>query len=412
MPGPPAPLTPEGPLQVPARTVVVLGLLSMFGPLSLDLYLPALPSLAADLATSTSSAQLSITACLIGLAVGQLVAGPLSDRFGRRRPLVIGLALYLVSSAACAFAPSIEVLLVLRLVQGLAGSAGLVVARAVARDLFSGRDLLVVFARLMLVSGLAPIVAPVLGGQLSRVMSWRGVFGCLAVFGVALLVCGAFGLPESHPAERRTTGGMSATLHGFRRLLRDRRFVAVVVSSGLASASMFAYIAGSTFVLQRIYGLSATGFSLAFGANAFGILATSQLGAMLARRGWTAPRVMAIGLCGNLVGAAALCVVVVGHLSLVAILAALFVMVAALGLVFPTATTIAMSDYPDQAGAASSLLGLGQFVLGGVVAPLVGLRGEGSAVPLGVVALSCSLLGALLFFVVALPALRHTDPTP
>lgn len=388
---------------------MALGLLSMFGPLSLDLYLPALPSLATDLAASTSSAQLSITACLIGLAVGQLVAGPMSDRYGRRRPLVIGLAVYLVSSAACAVAPSIEVLLALRLLQGLAGSAGIVIARAVARDLFSGRDLLVVFARLMLVSGIAPVVAPVLGGQLSRVMSWRGIFWCLAGVGVALLACG-LALPESHLPSRRTTGGLAATLHGFGRLLRDRPFVAVVTSSGLATASMFAYIAGATFVLQRIYGLSATGFSLAFGGNAVGLLFFNQLGAMLARRGWPAVRVMAIGLVTNLVGAGALCVVVVAHLSLAAILMALFVMVAALGLVFPTATTLAMSGHPEQSGAASSLLGLGQYVLGGLVAPLVGLRGDHSAVPMGVVALACSLLGAVVFFAVAQPATRLGRP--
>ncbi|MEP6799656.1 MAG: multidrug effflux MFS transporter [Lapillicoccus sp.] len=410
MTSPPPPAPAGGLAPVPVRTVVVLGLLSTFGPLSLDLYLPALPSLATDLATTTSSAQLSITACLIGLATGQLVAGPMSDRYGRRRPLVIGLALYLLSSAACAVAPSIEVLLALRLLQGLAGSAGIVIARAVARDLFSGRVLLVVFARLMLVSGMAPIAAPVLGGQLSRVMSWRGIFWCLAAVGVALLACGLFGLPESHPASRRTTGGLAATLHGFRRLLRDRPFVAVVTSSGLAAASLFAYIAGATFVLQRIYGLSATGFSLVFGSNAVGILLLSQLGAMLARRGWPALRVMAIGIVINLVGALTLCVVVVAHLSLSAILTALFVMVAALGFVFPTATTLAMSDHPDQAGAASSLLGMGQFVLGGVVAPLVGLRGEESAVPLGVVALACSLLGAVLFFAVARPAMRGHRP--
>jgi DHA1 family bicyclomycin/chloramphenicol resistance-like MFS transporter len=187
----------------PRRTIVVLGMLSTFGPISLDLYLPSLPELATDLGTSTSSAQLTITACLLGLAVGQLIAGPLSDQFGRRRPLLIGLVCYLLTSLACAFAPTIELLLVLRLLQGLSGAAGLVIARAIARDLYEGRALLIFFSRLILVSGLAPVVAPLLGGQLARVTDWRGIFVVLAGFGLVLLLAGLVGVPESLPGCRR-----------------------------------------------------------------------------------------------------------------------------------------------------------------------------------------------------------------
>ena len=219
-------------------------MLSTFGPLSLDLYLPALPELAADLGASTSAAQLTLTSCLVGLAAGQVVAGPLSDRFGRRRPLLIGLAAYALASIACAFAGSVAVLIGLRLVQGLAGAAGLVIARAVARDLYEGRALVVFFSRLVLVAGLAPVIAPVLGGQLSRVMSWRGIFGVLAAFGVALLLAGWFGVRETLPLERRVTGGMVEALRGFGILLRDRLFVGAALSAGLAGASLFAYIAG------------------------------------------------------------------------------------------------------------------------------------------------------------------------
>jgi len=286
------------------RNIVVLGLLSTFGPLSLDLYLPALPQLADELRASTSAAQLSITACLIGLAFGQLIAGPLSDRFGRRRPLVIGLTAYLLASLACAVAPSITVLVVLRLAQGLAGAAGLVIARAIARDLYSGQTLLIFFSRLTLISGLAPVLAPVLGGQLSKIMSWRGIFAVLAGFGLLLLATGWFGLRETLPPARRTTGGLPSTLRGFAVLLHDRLFVGTALAAGLASASLFAYISGSTFVLQRIYGLSAQGFSLAFGANSLGIMAASQVGGRLARR-WSALRVLALGLVVNLAGATA-----------------------------------------------------------------------------------------------------------
>jgi DHA1 family bicyclomycin/chloramphenicol resistance-like MFS transporter len=386
---------------------VVLGMLSMFGPISLDLYLPALPALATDLAASTSAAQLSITACLLGLATGQLVAGPLSDQFGRRRPLIVGLVVYLIASAACALAPTIGLLVVLRLVQGLAGAAGIVIARAVARDLYSGRRLVIIFSRLILVNGLAPILAPVIGGQLVRVTSWRGIFVVLAAFGVVLLGAGVFGVPESLPAERRRAGGVRDTLRSFRTLLRDRLFVAVVLAAGFAGASMFAYIAGATFVLQRLFGLSAQQFSFAFGSNALGIMVLGQVGASLARR-WSPHRVLALGLLMNLLGAVGLAVTVLVGLGLPYLLGSLFVMVSALGLVFPTSTALALADHPERAGAASSLLGLGQYLMGAIVAPLVGLAGEDTAVPLGIVAVSCSIAGAAVFFGVALPALRRS----
>jgi DHA1 family bicyclomycin/chloramphenicol resistance-like MFS transporter len=380
-------------------------MLSMFGPISLDLYLPSLPELATDLGTSTSSAQLTITACLLGLAVGQLVAGPLSDQFGRRRPLLIGLVGYLVTSLACAFAPTIELLIVLRLLQGLAGAAGLVIARAVARDLYAGRELLIFFTRLILVSGLAPVVAPLVGGQLARVMDWRGIFGVLAGFGLVLVIAGLVGVPESLPPERRTAGGLRANLAGFGELLRDRLFLGAAFASGLAGAAMFAYIAGATFVLQRIYGMSPQGFSYVFGVNALGIVVMSQLGARLARS-WTEVRVLGLGLSLNLLGALGVLVSVLAGLGLVPLLIALWVMVSPVGLVFPTATTLALADYPHQAGRASSLLGLGQYIAGALVAPLVGLGGEDTAVPLGLVVVAVSLLASVLFWSLVVRTLR------
>ncbi len=398
---------PHGPeVQPSTKMIIVLGLLSTFGPLSLDLYLPALPQLADELNASTSAAQLTITACLVGLAVGQLVAGPLSDRFGRRWPLVIGLVCYLTASLACALAPSITVLVVLRLVQGLAGAAGLVIARAVARDLYEGRALVVIFSRLVLISGLAPVIAPVLGGQLSRIMSWRGVFGVLAGVGVILLLAGTFGLRETLPAQRRTVGGLPATLRGFAILLRDRIFLGAALSAGLASASMFAYIAGATFVLQRIYGMSAQTFSLTFGVNSLGIMAMSQVTVWLSRR-WSSTQVLALGLAINLVGATGLAVSVLTQLALPFLVGSLFVMVSALGLVFPTATTLAMLDHPNQAGAASSLLGLSQYLFGAFAAPLVGIAGELSAVPLGVVAVTASALATGVFVTLVYPEVRR-----
>jgi MFS transporter, DHA1 family, multidrug resistance protein len=382
-------------------------MLSTFGPLSLDLYLPALPELAAELAASTSAAQLTLTACLVGLAAGQVVAGPLSDRFGRRRPLLIGLAAYALASIACAFAWSVTVLVVLRLVQGLAGAAGLVIARAVARDLYEGRALAVFFSRLVLVAGLAPIIAPVLGGQLSRVMSWRGIFGVLAGIGVALLLVGLVGLRETLPAQRRVAGGMVGVLRGFGVLLHDRLFVGAALSAGLAGASMFAYIAGSTFVLQRIYGLSPQGFSFAFGVNSVGIMAAAQLSGLLVHR-WSALRILAAGLVMNLLGAAALATTVLLGLGLPFLLGSLFVMVSAIGLVLPNSTALALAHYPDRAGTASALLGLLQYAVGGLAAPLVGLAGEDTAVPLGLVAATASLTACAVFGVLVVPVVQRS----
>jgi MFS transporter, DHA1 family, multidrug resistance protein len=398
------------PARPPVRTVVVLGLLSTFGPLSLDLYLPALPQLADDLGASASLAQLSITACLVGLAVGQLVAGPLSDRLGRRRPLIVGLVAFLLASVACALAPTAAILVLLRLVQGLAGAAGIVISRAIARDLYSGRALMIFFSRLLLVAGLAPVIAPILGGQLTRVMTWRGIFGVLAGFGAVLLLAGLFGLKETLPPERRIVGSFRRTLQGYNTLLHDRFFVGCALSSGLAGASMFAYIAGSTFVLQRIYGMSPQGFSLVFGCISLGLVTAAQGGARLALV-WPLSRVLGFGLTINLLGATALLITVISGLRLAALIGALVIMVCAVGLIFPTANALAMADYPDLAGTASSLQGLSQFVFGAVAAPLVGIAGEQTALPLGIVATSVSLCAMTSFVSLVLPVARTRVPT-
>ena len=398
------------PARPPVRTVVVLGLLSTFGPLSLDLYLPALPQLADDLGASASLAQLSITACLVGLAVGQLVAGPLSDRLGRRRPLIVGLVAFLLASVACALAPTAAVLVLLRLVQGLAGAAGIVISRAIARDLYSGRALMIFFSRLLLVAGLAPVIAPILGGQLTRIMTWRGIFGVLAGFGAVLLLAGLFGLKETLPPERRIVGSFRRTLQGYNTLLHDRFFVGCALSSGLAGASMFAYIAGSTFVLQRIYGMSPQGFSLVFGCISLGLVTAAQGGARLALV-WPLPRVLGFGLTINLFGATALLITVISGLSLAALIGALVIMVCAVGLIFPTANALAMADYPNLAGTASSLQGLSQFVFGAIAAPLVGIAGEQTALPLGIVATSVSLCAMTSFVSLVLPVARSRVPS-
>lgn len=373
--------------------MLVLGALTASAPLSLDTYLPALPALTADLGATTSQAQLSLTSCLVGLAVGQLVAGPLSDVLGRRRPLIVGATGFAAVSLACALAPNTVVLVVLRLAQGLLGAVGIVLARAVVRDTASGPAAARGFATLMLVSGVAPIVAPVLGGQLLRVTSWRGVFVALAGFGALVLVAVLLLVPESLPAGRRRPGGWAETTASFRVLLTDRRVLACVAAAGLAFSAMFAYISGSTYVLQGVYGLSPQGFSGVFAINSVGIVTSAQVaGRSIGAGRLRAPRVLATGLVVATTGSVLLVGVALAGVGLVGVVAGLFVTVCGVGLALPSATTLAMADHPDHAGAASALLGTAQFLVGAVAAPLVGVLGTGSALPMaGVMAVGTAL---------------------
>ncbi|MQY09547.1 multidrug effflux MFS transporter [Actinomadura macrotermitis] len=376
--------------------IVVLGALSALAPLSIDMYLPALPELTGDLSTGAVQAQLTLTACVAGLALGQVVAGPMSDAWGRRRPLLVGMAAYTAASLVCALAPTVETLIALRLVQGAAGAAGIVIARAVVRDLYDGTAAAKFFSLLMLVNGLAPILAPVFGGQLLRVMPWPGVFGVLGGIGVALLLAALFGLPETLPPGRRATGGLRETLRTFRALLADRVFAGYAAAIGLAFAAMFVYISGSPFVLQDLYHLSPQMFSLVFAVNSVGIIAAGQAGGWLAGR-VPLRRLLDAGLLVVAAGGVALLVSVLAGAGLAGVLPALFLVVAGQGLVLPNATALALSDRPaHMAGSASALLGLAQFALGGAAAPLAGIGGTGTAVPMAVTIAALAVAAALL----------------
>ncbi len=386
---------------------MVLGALTAAAPLSLDTYLPALPTLTADLATTPSVTQLSLTSCLLGLALGQLVAGPLSDVLGRRRPMLLGATGFAVASALCAVAPSVEVLVALRLAQGLLGAVGIVVARAVVRDTSDATTAARSFATLMLVSGVAPIAAPVLGGQLLRVTSWRGVFVALAVYGTLAGLAVLLFVRESLPATRRRAGSAAATLASFRVLLGDRRVVACVLAAGLLFAAMFAYISGSTFVLQDLYGLSPQGFSGVFGANSVAIVASVQVAGRLAGSGRVRPeRLLAIGLVTAMTGTGVLLASALLDVGLAGILSGLVVTVIGVGLVLPSATTLTLADHPEHAGSASALLGTAQFLIGAGVAPLVGLAGSRSAVPMASAMAASVVLGAVVFTVLWRTAAR------
>jgi len=353
---------------------LLLGGLASVGPLSMDMYLPGLPQLSDDLGASTSAAQLTLTACLAGLALGQLLAGPLSDRLGRRRPVLVGSTLFTAASLACAFAPGVEGLITLRFVQGLGGAAGIVVGRAVVRDLYEGDAAARLFSSLMLVGGIAPIAAPVIGGALLAVTDWRGVFTVLSVIAAVLLLAAARSLPESlaQPTGRR--GGTA-------RVLRDRRFVGYALCTGLMMGAMFAYIAGSPFVLQDIYGLSPQAYSLVFAMNGLGIVVASSFSRRLIGRA-TPLQLLNAGVALGAAGALLLLAAVLIEAPIGVVLVALTLVVSSIGLVNPNATALALADHPADAAAASALLGTAQFLLGAAAAPLVGLAGSGTALPM------------------------------
>lgn len=387
------------------RLLLILGSLSAFGPLSIDMYLPGLPALLADFNTGVSQVQLTLSACLLGLAVGQLVAGPLSDTFGRRAPLLIGLVGYAVASLLCALAPNVTVLIGLRFVQGFAGAAGIVIGRAIVRDMHSGQAAAKYFSLLMLVNGSAPILAPIIGGQVLRHTSWHGVFVVLAGIGCLLFLAALFGIRETLPPARRQRGGVLGTLRTFRRLGTDRSFIGYAAALGLAIAAMFAYIAGSPFVLQEIYGVSPQQFSLLFGMNALGIVIAGQINARLIGR-VPLKRLLGGGIVVSTSGGVLL-LLAVGALGggLPLVLAALFLVVASLGFILPNATALALSAHPDTAGSASALIGLLQYTIGAIAAPLVGIAGEETALPMAIImaALGVSALLVYLGFVRTLP---------
>lgn len=376
--------------------IFIIGLLSAFGPLSIDMYLPGLPSIARDLGGENWQVQLTLTACLLGLAGGQIVAGPLSDALGRRRPLLIGLFSYAMASLLCGLAPSVLLLILLRFIQGVAGAAGIVIARAIVRDHYSGSEAAKFFAFTMAISGLAPILAPIVGGQLLNFTSWRGVFLVLMAIGAALLALAFLGLGESLPPERRQTGGISTTLSNFKLLLTNRHFVGYAISAGLAFAAMMAYIAGSPFILEDIYGVSPQLFSLVFAINAMGIIAASQVSGRLVGK-ISSRTLLALGLAGSVTGGLLLLLVTIANVGLIGILPAFFLVVASVGFIGPNATALAMATQPGVAGSASGLLGVLQFSIGAAITPLVGIGGNSTVLPLAIIMASLGVSAGLVF---------------
>ncbi|MBT9671300.1 Bcr/CflA family efflux MFS transporter [Secundilactobacillus kimchicus] len=377
------------------RFILILGTLSATGPLAIDLYLPALPQMMRQFNTSASMMQLSITACLIGLAIGQLIVGPLSDRYGRRRPLFLGFFVFALASLAISLTHSISLLIIFRFLQGIAGASGQVLSRAVARDLFSGTALTQFYAILNAVNGIFPILAPIVGGVLIRFVPWQGIFVLLGTIG--LILCGLIiiGIPETLAIAQRQTGPLFDIYKSFGQLLKTPQFTGYIIVTGVVYGSLFSYIAASTFVYQNLFGLSAQAFSLIYALNGLGIVIGSALPGRLNQI--SAKRQVQVSLSISVLVGGLLLVGANVHFPLVAVAGLIFVLVMMIGLLLTLTTSIIMNLTTQNAGGASALIGLSQNAFGGLASPIVGLFGSASYAPMATMVLLFS--GAALALV-------------
>ncbi|MEV4282904.1 multidrug effflux MFS transporter [Actinoplanes xinjiangensis] len=394
------------------RIVLVLGLLTALGPLTIDMYLPSLPAITTDLQTSAAAVQLTLTGTLVGLAFGQLLVGPLSDAFGRRWPLLAGIAVHILASVFCVIAPNVAVLGALRVLQGLGAAAAAVVAMAMVRDLFTDNAAARLFSRLMLVVGVAPILAPTVGGLVLNWTSWRGVFVVLTVVAVTISAVSALVLPETLPPAARRSGGVRGTVRDYGRLLTDRVYVGLILVAGLAMAALFAYVSGSSYVFQDGYGMSEQQFALVFAGGAVGLIGATQFNVRLLRR-WSPQQIMSAALVAGLVfGLAFLILAITGVGGLIGVLIPLWLVLAMVGLAMPNAPALALSRHGEAAGTAAALLGAVQFGVGALAAPLVGVLGVGE-VAMAVVVFGGMLSATLVCFLVVQPhRLPAHQPAP
>lgn len=377
----------------PARTVL-LGVLSAFGPLSMDMYLPALPEVASQLHTTSAAGQLTITSCIFGLAAGQIIVGPLSDRWGRKLPLLAGVGLFTLTSFLIPFTTSIWPLIILRLFQGIGGSAGQVLSRAVARDLFSGPQLGRFLGILMSINGIFPIIAPLLGGAVLSFTDWRGVFVILGAIGLILFLWTWWGLPETLPADRRTATGFAAFTQ-MSELFKDRPFMGYMLSQGFVYGALYVYISGSAFAFETVFHFSPQVFSIIYAINGAGMIVATQFAA----RGLNDQNGRKI-LGGSILTAAIASTLLLFGISQwpsgLLLAGGLVIIISLVGAVNTTATTLALGNEAQHAGAASALLGLGMNAIGGLMSPAVGLFGTRSSLPMVALIMVCEWIAFLL----------------
>jgi DHA1 family bicyclomycin/chloramphenicol resistance-like MFS transporter len=384
------------------RLVLVLGALVALGPLSIDMYLPALPTIARDLLSTESTIQLTISGTVLGLGLGQLLVGPLSDAVGRRMPLIVGTGVHVLASLLCLVAPNVELLTAARVLQGLGASAGAVLALAMVRDLFTDQAAATLLSRLILVMGVSPVLAPTLGSALLRWTQWRGVFVALAVLALAIAVFAAVALPETLPAHRRQPLELGATVRAYGTLLTDRTFVGLLLVAGLAMAALFGFVAGASFVFQQQYGLTQAQFGLLFGVSAVWLIAATQLNARLMRRYRPHQVLVAASVAATSAGAVLFILALVGAGGMLAVAVPLWVALFFAGLMLPNAPAVALAAYGERAGTAAAMLGAEQFGVGAAVSPVVGLLGN-DAVGMATVVAGGLLVATLALVLVARP---------
>lgn len=380
------------------QLAILLGSLGLLGPFTIDTYLPSFPTIVKDFHTTASLVQISLTACLLGLGAGQLFIGPLSDVKGRRKPLLLFLCLYLLASLTCSFSPNIYFLIVARFVQGFSAAGGLVVSRAIVRDLFSGKELTKFFTLIVLVGNLGPIVAPIAGGAILSFTKWNGVFIVLACIGAILIFMVSLKLPETLPPEKRVPSNLPQLMSNFGSLFKEREFMGYAFTQGFTTAGIFAYVSGIPFVYQNIYHVSPQQFSLLFGVNGLGLIIGSQLVGRLADH-ISERTFLKIGLGISIAAGAILLIALLLKAPLIAVAIPIFFFVSSISIIGTTSFALAIESQGHIAGSASALLGLLPFVLGSLSAPLVGIAGSYTGVPMGVTIFGASLLAFLSYFV-------------
>lgn len=376
--------------------VVFLGMLTAITPLATDLYLPALPIMPGELNTTASNIQMTIGIMTFGVALGQLFGGPISDTMGRKLPLIIGNLLCVISGIICAYAPSIEILLLGRFLQGLTGSVGVVISKAIARDFAYGQELTKLFALLMMVNGLAPVLAPLVGGQLLLFTTWRVIFVILAVFSTILLV-GSLLFRESLPKEKRITGGVNVAVKNYITLIKDKRFLGQTLIQLFAFGGFFAYISGSSFVYQNIFNLSAQEFSYFFGINSCGIILASAISGRISNV-ITSKQLLTFSLWQLTISSLLFLIAMISGWPLIPVTTILFFAVCTVSLFGSASFSMAMTNYGKMAGSASAILGFASMFSAGIVSPLVGIGGDHTGIPMGITMLVCAVLSLLCLY--------------
>lgn len=382
--------------KVPFILVIFLGMLTAITPLATDLYLPALPIMPGELNTTASNIQMTIGVMTFGVAIGQLFGGPISDTMGRKLPLIIGNLLCVISGIICAYASSIEILLLGRFLQGLTGSVGVVISKAIARDFASGQELTKLFALLMMVNGLAPVLAPLVGGQLLLFTTWRVIFVILALFSTILLV-GSFLFRESLPKEKRITGGIGTAAKSYIKLIKDKPFLGQTLIQLFAFGAFFSYISGSSFVYQNIFQLSAQEFSYLFGINSCGIILASAISGRISNV-ITSKQLLTFSLWQLTIGSLLFLVAMLLEWPLIPVTIILFFTVCTVSLFGSASFSMAMTSYGEMAGSASAILGFASMFAAGIVSPLVGIGGDHTGIPMGITMLVCAAFSLLCLY--------------